>query len=266
MIDLCTTFPWDQQQRTSHRYFHETFPLSRIGRSSASTIGSQKSSGQSPDERHKGRERERERGDLDDGALGQPQQGRGGEAGAPRGGLFQEVSRSGLTRTRRDLYLLFFVFRLAPTTLTLHTRFVFFRRRISRTVCVRAKPEEGVEGVSAPGRLSPPIASRGLTPPPNPPRSSRSDHSFLRTAGPEEEGERSHGTRRRNRRRRQARPGGTLRRNLGGRLRQRHGTFFFFLLLTFVDDAHQALTRTQTLSLYISFSVSSAGRRRSLGC
>ena len=38
----------------------------------------------------------------------------------------------------------------------------------------------------------------------------------------------------------------------------------FFPLLTFVDDAHQALTRTQTLS--ISFSVYSAGRRRSLGC
>lgn len=63
---------------------------------------------------------------------------------------------------------------------------------------------------------------------PNPPRSSRSYHSFVRTAGPEEEGERSHGTRRRNRRRRQARPGGTLRRNPGGRLRQRHGTFFSF--------------------------------------
>ena len=60
LIDLCTTFPWDQEQRTSHRYFQGTFPLSRIGRSSASTIGSQKSSGQSPDERHKGRERERE--------------------------------------------------------------------------------------------------------------------------------------------------------------------------------------------------------------
>ena len=53
-------------QWTSHRYFQGTFPLSRIGRSSASTIGSQKSSGQSPDERHKGRERERERGDLDE--------------------------------------------------------------------------------------------------------------------------------------------------------------------------------------------------------
>lgn len=41
---------------------------------------------------------------------------------------------------------------------------------------------------------------------------------------------------------------------------------FFFLLLTFVDDAHQALTRALSLSLSLFLCVYSAGRRRSLGC
>ena len=244
--------------------------ISRIGRSSASTIGSQKSSGQSPDERHKGREREREETLTRRGerrwrtwsATARPRRRGRRSPGRP----LPRGKSVGAHADAAGPLPSFLRLPFSSNNANTPDPFVFFLRRISRTVCVRAKPEEGVEGVSAPGRLSPPIASRGLTPPPNPPRSSRSDHSFLRTAGPEEEGERAHGTRRRNRRRRQARPGGTLRRNLGGRLRQRHGTFFsfFFLLLPFVDDAHQALTRTQTLS--ISFSVYSAGRRRSLGC